>query len=1070
MTIMINANLFRLGCFIALVFLSMAKANAQSSILSDSFDYSGWNASPAPMSANWTSANGNTPTVAPNNTWIQLNTSLIHKNLDATLSTDFQISLDVLPTSYSTVQWFGLFDSTGSNGYGFKWDSSSMSNYGSQGSVCIQKYSGIASNNWSNQGTTLGSTYASGHNAGNTTSAALSAPFAHVVLSWVAASHTLTLFVDGKSISSVWDGSFSSFSSISISGNGGLFDNLSITTSAGASTPFGTNVLTDTMSYTGWNSGSAPMNSLWINAGGSTPAIIEEATPNPPATNSGTPNLSSAYISLNNGLVYATLSQGLTTSYNFSIAVDIEQTAFQRVQWVGLFDTNGTNGYALAWDSTQSWSYNSQGIAEIRKCTTGGLTYSAPGILDASAQSGHNNGNYSDAAVAPPFAHFVLSWAASTHMLSLSVDGNLACQYYDPNPLASSSLTRLYIAGNASGLFANLNVTTAAPIAVVTPPPVTPPPVTPPPVTPPPVTPPPVTPAGPGATVPFVTYEAEAATLGAGAYVTILNASNLYNIGTQDLPVTEASGRAYASLSAEGQSLTFNVTQTANSIVVRHNVPFWWPYNNKTGPGATLHLWVNSETTPRQVTQIVYTPSGEASQLLNALSLSSYHNESNTAYWEETRALISGPSLNPGDKLRLEVDSGDWGGPYNIDSIDLENVPTALTQPANTYSVKSYGAYGDGIHDDTSAIQNTINAAQANSAGVWIPPGIYNQSAQFNLNGVKVYGGGMWYTNLVCIYDPQTTSWQGYMGFSLTGNGDEVHDLAIDSAVHVSRTTGGKPFICGNPGPTNWVIENVWITHSIVATWMGNDSYGLISGCRVRFTYADGIHLDGNCNHDTITNCHVRGAGDDGIAILSTYSSNYAGPSHDNTATYNTVLANWSASNFDLAGGYNNVVENNYLADSGDNGSLVINMSGGYQMYDTTGATLTGNTIVRGGGDLAGQQRGAIWIWPNYGYPTNSPAISNLTFTGNTIQNSIWRGIQFAYPYNTQQTSVTFNNNTITGTISPTGDGIDIDNTFVGTGSFNNNTVSVPGSAYRNSAPGTFKGSGSLNVPAFSFP
>jgi hypothetical protein len=40
----------------------------------------------------------------------------------------------------------------------------------------------------------------------------------------------------------------------------------------------------------------------------------------------------------------------------------------------------------------------------------------------------------------------------------------------------------------------------------------------------------------------------------------------------------------------------------------------------------------------------------------------------------------------------------------------------------------------------------------------------------------------------------------------------------------------------------------------------------------------------------------------------------------------------------------------------------------------------------------------------------------------------------------------------------------------VGTGIFNNNTVRVPGSAYRNSAPATFTGSGSGNIPAFAFP
>lgn len=42
------------------------------------------------------------------------------------------------------------------------------------------------------------------------------------------------------------------------------------------------------------------------------------------------------------------------------------------------------------------------------------------------------------------------------------------------------------------------------------------------------------------------------------------------------------------------------------------------------------------------------------------------------------------------------------------------------------YNVRDYGAYGDGVHDDTTAIQAAINAVPADGGTVYFPAGIYN--------------------------------------------------------------------------------------------------------------------------------------------------------------------------------------------------------------------------------------------------------------------------------------------------------------------------------------------------------
>ena len=777
-------------------------------------------------------------------------------------------------------------------------------------------------------------------------------------------------------------------------------------------------VTSDDFTYTGWSTGTSPMIAHWTSNSGNAPFIM---------TNNS--SLAPSYISLNNGVICTNLSRTLTT--DFTVSIRVLQTAYSQEQWVGIFNAAGTQGYGFLWDSNAVTSFNSEGGVSIEKFSVPNATallFNAYGQrLTIPVASGHNPGNATSAAITAPFANFQLSWSAKTYTLTLAVDGVVKATYTDAAaPYATFS--RIFISGKEHGLYDSLSITTPG-----------------------------------GASVPFLTCEAESATLSSGVTVTTLNPSV---DGPQDLPQTEASGRSYASLTAPGQSITFNVPQSANSIVIRHNVPYVKPYNTNTGDGYSLHLWVNNESTPRQVMQSL---NGEAPVKLGALSLSSYHNQANAAYWEESRALILGASLKSGDTLRLEVDPGDTASFYNIDCIDLEDVPAALPQPANTYSVLTYGALGNGVADDTGAIQNTIDKAQMDGKNVWIPTGTYHVSSPFALpTGVKVYGAGMWYTNLIGTINNSTPSPVTHAstpycpGFSLAAD-CEVHDLFMDNNANTTRADANGYFYneyWNHVFPSNWVIQNVWMTHTQLFCWMVGANNGLVSGCRARFTYADGIHLDAGCYNNTIKNCHVRGAGDDGIAIISNTQNSYAPTTacSNNTAVYNTVVANWCGANFDLSGGSNNVVGYNYFADSGTDGSLVINLPNGFPASPLTGASIVGNTIVRGGGDLDTQMRGAIWIFPQYA------AVSGLVFDGNYIKKPIWSGIQLFFDTSTKSAALTCNNTTID---APGTSGIDIISGVSGSGTFTTNSVLnlPPGFVqFSNNAPTTFRVTSSGNT------
>jgi len=70
-------------------------------------------------------------------------------------------------------------------------------------------------------------------------------------------------------------------------------------------------------------------------------------------------------------------------------------------------------------------------------------------------------------------------------------------------------------------------------------------------------------------------------------------------------------------------------------------------------------------------------------------------------------------------------------------------VPATPTTPVN---VHAFGAVGDGVHDDTVAIQAAINAASAGLGGVvYLPPGGYRTSAPLTLttDSISLVGAGV---------------------------------------------------------------------------------------------------------------------------------------------------------------------------------------------------------------------------------------------------------------------------------------------------------------------------------------
>lgn len=171
-----------------------------------------------------------------------------------------------------------------------------------------------------------------------------------------------------------------------------------------------------------------------------------------------------------------------------------------------------------------------------------------------------------------------------------------------------------------------------------------------------------------------------------------------------------------------------------------------------------------------------------------------------------------------------------------------------------TVSVKAYGATGDGVTDDTAAIQAACTAAN----GVFFPSGTYKITAPITLKSNNmVYGEG---ASSVILYDGTATS-QGALYANSGSNTVYVENLVVQNLkiLGTVATAGFSEFIhlVAFHGVRNCLIDSCEI--------VGFRGDGIIIG-------SGDVALQERHNVDvTISNCYIDGVNNDnrnGISVI----------------------------------------------------------------------------------------------------------------------------------------------------------------------------------------------------------
>lgn len=364
-----------------------------------------------------------------------------------------------------------------------------------------------------------------------------------------------------------------------------------------------------------------------------------------------------------------------------------------------------------------------------------------------------------------------------------------------------------------------------------------------------------------GATVPFVTYEAESATLENGAVV-----------GQEYYRRQAASGKQYAELGQAGSRVSFVAAEAADRITVRYSALYL--------SEAAFEVQVNGEA----VTVLT----------LNTVQCHGVRDDGSRdagvrRYTESSLEAF----IKAGDTVTLVNKRGDIA----IDLIDLETAPAPEAQPEGALSIVDFGATPDDDTDDSDAIDACFQEAARGRKWVYVPEGTFLQSRRINIpENVKFTGAGMWYSNIEFITPGTTFSNTG--GYSMSKS-NLVSGIHFNDRVAHSR---GDATIMFRPFGSYQVVEDCWFSNvGCVFGWDGVSGKNIFRNNRIIGTYFDGTHWgDGRSAFNEMYENYFRGIGDDAIAQVNREDM---GLCEGNYAHHNTIVASYWGRGISVVGG-----------------------------------------------------------------------------------------------------------------------------------------------------------------------
>jgi parallel beta-helix repeat protein len=306
--------------------------------------------------------------------------------------------------------------------------------------------------------------------------------------------------------------------------------------------------------------------------------------------------------------------------------------------------------------------------------------------------------------------------------------------------------------------------------------------------------------------------------------------------------------------------------------------------------------------------------------------------------------------LNGQDSLSLQTHDDIRGAAAKMLRRDLNLIPKTIV------SVKSFGAIGDGVTDDSDAIERAT-AGVANGEILLFPAGTYVQ------------------TRTITVRSPNVILW----GFGAILHGSNPNDQAVIiegdrssvvgfrlTAVQAGRKEGTNQHRIVLLGDGNQALANVIEGGAAAGIYISGARNFRVDGNTVRNTLADGIHATDGSRFGVIANNVVRSTGDDHIAVVS---YRYQHLASDILITNNDVGDGPWGRGIAVVGGRNITISNNAIRNVAHAAGVYLAREANYNTYGTSNVVVQQNVIehIQTHGEVLGGRRrtghGAVEIY-----------------------------------------------------------------------------------------------------------
>jgi hypothetical protein len=262
----------------------------------------------------------------------------------------------------------------------------------------------------------------------------------------------------------------------------------------------------------------------------------------------------------------------------------------------------------------------------------------------------------------------------------------------------------------------------------------------------------------------------------------------VYNTGTADGIFIEARGHSTGSTSPTGLAVSMNKIGTSenNPNYSGYGIQIW-DYTSAANPGSPL-LVRNTVGGTRRLAQFQNTGNGPT--IIELFSGNTADQESIFRFQDRTGATQWDFGKNASNNLIFRT-----GGGATVAEIRSDRLTAPLIDSGGTVvHVKSYGAVGDGVTDDTTAWQNALNAVAGTGKTLVCGPGTYKTTASLSVSA------GNFTIQGPCTIKPtfsgtsqfSAITWSGSTGATTTVTANVNTDRANSATdtISVASTTG----------------------------------------------------------------------------------------------------------------------------------------------------------------------------------------------------------------------------------------------------------------------------------------